>query len=349
MSNIREITYQEAINEALYQEMERDEKVFVYGVGAADYKRTFNTTTGLVEKFGKNRCFETPISEDSLTGFAMGAALNGLRPVYVHGRMDFLILSFNQLVNMISCARYNAGGNISLPIVIRGIMGRGWGQGSQHSKSLYSVFCHIPGLKVVAPTTPHDAKGLLISAIRDNNPVIFIEHRWLHWQNGMVDKDPYVIPIGKSNKLRNGKDITIVGISWMNAEAFKAAQILEKYGIDVEIIDPRTLSPLDDSLIIESVNKTGNCIIADYDWINCGLSAEIASIVSKKCFGTLKNPVERIGFAPCPCPTARHLENEFFPNAKDIIRAIERMLKLKEIDLSHEEFFSYTNKFKGPF
>jgi len=349
MSKKRQITFCEALNEALYQEMKRDEKVFVYGVGVPDYKKVFSTTDKLVEKFGEERCFDTPISEDSLTGFGMGAAINGFRPVYIQIRMDFLALSFNQLVNMISCARYNTGGQISVPLVIRGLIGRGWGQGSQHSKSLHSVFCHIPGLKVVAPTTPSDAKGLLIASIRDNNPVIFVEHRWLYWQKGPVKKEIYTIPLGSANKLRSGKDLTIVGISWMNVEAFKAAEILSKKGIEIEIIDPRTLHPLNDSMIIESVNKTGYCLVADCDWIESGISSEIASRVSKKCFNSLKHPVERIGFAPCPCPTARHLEDEFYPNAEDIIRMIEKMLGIKKIDLTGEQFYSFANKFKGPF
>lgn len=349
MNENRLITYSEAINEALFQEMEKDEKVFVYGVGAADYKRTFGTTNGLVETYGKHRCFETPISEDSLTGFGLGAAINGMRPVQIHGRMDFLIVSFNQLVNMVSCARYNSGGNLSIPMVLRGIVGRGWGQGSQHSKTLYSIFCHIPGLKVVAPTTPYDAKGLLISSIRDNNPIIFVEHRWLYNQKGHVDKKSYSVPIGVGSKIRNGKDLTIVGISWMNVESHKAAQILSRRGIEIEIIDPRTLYPLDNNIIIESVNKTGHCIVADYDWLNCGLSAEISSMVSNKCFYNLKKPVERIGFEECPCPTARHLENKFYPNAITIIRMVEKMLNLEEIDLSNEEFYSATNTFRGPF
>src|SRR3990167_10203523 len=185
----RIITYKEAINEALIEEMERDENIFVYGLDVDDHKRIFGTTNNLVEKFGKKRCFSTPLSEDAMTGLALGAAISGLRPIHVHIRVDFLLLAMNQLVNMISNFRYVTGGKVKVPIVIRAIIGRGWGQGPQHSKSLFSYFTHIPGLKVVAPTTPRDAKGLLISSIRDDNPVIFFEHRWLYDISGDVPKD----------------------------------------------------------------------------------------------------------------------------------------------------------------
>jgi pyruvate dehydrogenase E1 component beta subunit len=190
---------------------------------------------------------------------------------------------------------------------------------------------------------------LLISAIRDNNPVLFIEHRWLYWQNGHVPEDTYQIEIGKPNVIRKGKDITIVATSWMNVEAAMAASILMRQGVEVEIIDPRAAAPLNDQIIIDSVNKTGRCIIADNDWLHCGLSAEIATRVYQKCFGRLKAPVVRIGFADSPTPTARVLENEFYPNAATIVRAVERELKLKPIDLSQENFFSHENRFKGPF
>ncbi len=346
---MRKITYCEALREAMIQEMERDKSVFVYGIGVPDHKAIFGSTSGLVEKFGKERCFDTPLSEDAMTGFGLGAALNGLRPVHIHIRMDFMALAFNQIANMLSSYKFSAGGQLKVPMVIRGIIGRGWGQGFQHSKSMYSVFAHIPGLKVVLPTTAYDAKGLLISAIREDSPVIFIEHRWLYWQEGDVPEKPYSIPIGKGNILRKGKDITIVATSWMNVEAAKAADILEKQGVSLEIVDPRTISPLNDELIIESVNKTGHCIVADNDWVFCGLSAEIAARVSVKCFGKLKSPVERIGFAQTPCPTARHLENRFYPNAINIIRAVEKKLRLKRIDLSGEEFYSHEKKFRGSF
>ena len=234
-------------------------------------------------------------------------------------------------------------------MVIRTIVGRGWGQGFQHSKTMHSVFAHIPGLKIVLPTTAYDAKGLLISAIRDDNPVIVFEHRWLYWQEGEVPEEPYTIPIGEGNILRKGDDITIVATSWMNVEADFAADILEKRGISVEIVDPRTIAPLNDELIIKSVQRTGHCIVVDNDWLHCGFSAEIAARVSEKCFNDLEKPVKRIGFAEIPCPTARHLENEFYPNAKNIIREAENMLELEHMDFTGIEFYSHEKRFKGPF
>lgn len=349
MSSPRKITYCQAINEALAQEMERDSSVFVYGIGVPDHKGIFGSTLGLAKRFGKSRCFDTPLSEDSLTGFGVGAAINGLRPIHVHMRVDFFILAMNQLANTVSSYRYLMGGKLKVPMVMRAVIGRGWGQGCQHSKSIYSVFAHIPGLKVVMPTTSMDAKGLLISAIREDNPVIIIEHRWLYWQKGEVPQKPFTIPLGEPNILQRGKDVTIVACSWMNVEALKAREILARRGVSVEIVDPRIIAPLNDEVIVKSVKKTGRCIVADNDWLHCGFSAEVAARVAQKCFDKLKYPVQRIGFAPTPCPTARHLEDEFYPNAINIIRTIEKMLKLKPIDLSKEEFYSYENKFKGPF
>ncbi|MCM8797733.1 MAG: alpha-ketoacid dehydrogenase subunit beta [Candidatus Omnitrophica bacterium] len=333
----------------MMQEMERDGNVFVYGIGVPDHKAVFGSTYGLAEKFGKTRCFDTPLSEEAMTGFGLGAALNGMRPIHIHIRIDFMLLAFNQIVNMISSCRYASCGQLNVPLVIRGVIGRGWGQGFQHSKSMYAVFAHIPGIKVVLPTTPYDAKGLLISAIRDDNPVIVIEHRWLYWQEGEVPEEEYTIPFGKGNVLRRGEDITIVATSWMNVEAVTAAEILSKHGVSVEVIDPRTISPLNDDLIINSVKKTGRCIVADNDWVFCGFSAEIAARVSAKCFGSLKTPVRRIGFAQTPCPTARHLENEFYPNARNIVREAEDMLGLKPLNLDGIEFYSHERRFKGPF
>ena len=346
---MRKISYCEALNEAMFQEMERDPSVFVYGIGVPDHKRIFGTTIGLLEKFGPERCFDTPLSEDAMTGFGLGAAINGLRPIHIHIRVDFLLLAMNQLANMISSYRYTSAGKLKVPLVIRAIIGRGWGQGSQHSKSMYSVFTHIPGLTVVLPTTPGDAKGLLISAIRDDNPVMLIEHRWLYWQEGEVPEEPYTIPLGEANVLREGKDVTVVATSWMNTEALKAADILGKRGVDIEIVDPRTIAPFNEELIVKSVEKTGYCIVADNDWVNCGFSAEVAARVSELCFNSLKSPVHRIGFAFAPCPSTRPLEDCFYPNAIDIIRAVEKKLQLQPTNLSNEEFYSYENKFKGPF
>lgn len=347
---MRTISYRLALNEAIIQEMQRDENVFLYGLDVTDHKAIFGSTTGLVEKFGKSRCFGTPLSEDAMTGFGLGAALNGMRPIHVHIRADFLMLAMNQIVNMISCYRYMTGGKLSIPLVIRAVIGRGWGQSFQHSKSLHSFFSHIPGLKVVMPTTPNDAKGLLISSIRDDNPVIFLEHRWLYDVIGEVPEESYTIPLGESRILHAGSDLTVVATSWMNIEALKAAEILKrKQGIHITVIDPRTIAPFNEEEIVTSVKKTGHCLVADYDWVNCGFGSEVAARISEACFGELKSPVTRLGFSASPCPSTRPLENKFYPNAITIIKAVEEKLKLSPTDLTEEEFYSYENKFKGPF
>jgi pyruvate dehydrogenase E1 component beta subunit len=346
---MRKISYREALNEATAQEMGRDPNIFVYGIGVPDHKKIFGSTAGLVERFGADRCFDTPLSESALTGFGLGAAINGMRPIHIHMRADFMLLAMNQLANMISSYRYVSGGELDVPMVIRAIIGKGWGQGCQHSKSMYSVFAHIPGLKVVLPTTPRDAKGLLISAIRDNNPVICVEHRLLYDVSDEVPEEPFAIPLGEANILNKGKDLTIVATSWMNVEAIKAAEILARRGIGIEVIDPRTIAPFNDELIIKSVKKTGHCIVADNDWLDCGFSAEVAARVSEKCFGKLKSPVQRIGFASTPCPCTRPLENAFYSNAINLIRLAESKLKLRPADLSSEDFYSYEHRFRGPF
>jgi len=345
----RLITYVEAIAEAQRQEMERDPSVFLYGLDVTDHKKIFGSTKGL-EKFESKRFFATPLSEEAMMGVGLGAALNGLRPVNVHIRVDFVLLAINQLMNMVASARFGSGGALKVPMVIRAVIGRGWGQAFQHSKSMQSMFAHIPGLKVIMPSNPYDAKGLLIAAIQDDNPVVMLEHRWSYWMEGNVPKEPYSVPLGKARVLRKGKDITIIATSWMNVEASKAAEILlRKQGIQVEIIDPRTIYPLDEETIIKSVQKTGHCIVADYDWEFCGFSAEVASRVSEKCFGKLKSPVTRIAFPHTHCATTRPLENAFYPNAVDIIRVVEKKLKLHTTNVSDEEFYSWENRFKGPF
>ncbi len=346
---MRTATFCDALNEATVQEMERDSRVFVYGIGVPDHKKIFGSTAHILERFGPERCVDTPISEDCMTGFGLGAAINGLRPVHIHIRVDFLLLAMNQLANMVSSFAYGSAGHMNVPLVIRAVVGRGWGQGYQHSKTMHSTFAHIPGLKVVAPTTVADAKGLLVSAIRDDNPVIVLEHRWLYWQEAPLPSGDFTVRIGEPSIIREGKDLTVIATSWMNVEAVKAADILARRGVHIEIVDPRTLAPLEDEMLVASVEKTRNCIVADNDWSFCGFGAEVAARISEKCFGKLKSPVERIGFAHVPCPTSRHLENEFYPNAVQIIRAVERKLGLSPTDLSGENFYSHENRFKGPF
>lgn len=345
----RFITYEQSIAETLRQEMERDPNVFVYGLDVTDHKKIFGSTKGL-EQFPEKRFFATPLAEEAMTGVGLGAAINGLRPVHIHIRVDFLLLAMNQLANMVAPARFGSGGKLRVPLVIRAVIGRGWGQAFQHSKSLQSVFAHIPGLKVVMPSSAYDVKGLLAAAIRDDNPVIFLEHRWLYWMEGQVPEEPYIVPLGKARVAREGKDVTIIATSWMNVEAYKAAEILHhKHGVEAEIVDPRTIYPLDTETIVASAKKTRQVIVADYGWEFCGFSAEVAALVSEQCFGKLKSPVTRIAFPHTQCPTTRPLENEFYPNAVDIIRAVEKKLNLQKADLSKEEFYSWENRFKGPF
>ncbi len=345
----RMITYRQALNEAMVAEMRRDANVFIYGIDVADHKRTFGSGNGILEEFGKDRCFSTPLAEDSMTSFGLGAAISGLRPIHVHMRVDFMILAMNEITNMIASFSYGACGKMKVPMVIRAVIGRGWGQSWQHSKTLHSWFAHIPGLKVVMPSRPCDAKDMLISAIRDDNPVVFIEHRWLYDVIGQVSEDNNPDTLTGCKVLRSGSDITVLAVSWMNVEALKAAEVLQKHGISLEVIDVRSISPFDDATVIESVKKTGHLIVADYDWLHCGFTAEVSARVYEKCRDNLKSSITRIGFAQAHCPCSRPLEIAFYPSAINIIRSAEEKMGSPEIDLSREEFYSYEKKFKGPF
>jgi len=346
---VRLLSYCDALREAMTQEMDRDPTVFTYGIGIPTHAKVFGSVAGLVERFGPDRCMDTPISEEAMTGFGLGAAVGGLRPVHIHIRPDFLILAMNQLVNMVSTYAYSTRGERGVPLTIRAVVGRGWGQGYQHSKSLHSFFAHVPGLKVVAPTRARDAKGLLTAAIRDDNPVIVLEHRWLYWAEDEVPEEPYTTPIGPGVRLRGGNDLTIVATSWMVVEALRAAELLARVGVGVEVVDVRTLAPFDDTVVLESVEKTGRCLVADNDWVDCGFGAEVAARVSEKCFDALRGPVRRVGWAHTPCPTVRCLENEFYPNAATLVRTAEEMLKLSAMNLSGEDFYSHERRFRGPF
>ncbi len=314
----REISYADALYEAAAGEMERDPSVFVFGLGVDDPKGMYGTTKDLQVRFGADRNFDTPLSEDAMTGVAIGAALAGMRPIHVHQRFDFLLLCMNQLVNVAAKWSYTFAGAVKVPIVVRSIIGRSWGQGAQHSQALHSMFMHVPGLKVVAPTTPHDAKGCMIAAIRDNNPVIFMEHRMLYGHRGVVPEESYEVPFGKARILKEGDNITIVAISHMVVESLRAASHLESVGVHAEIIDPVSLSPLDIETIVQSVSKTGRLLVVDNAWTACGASAEIISQVIERLQGKRAVQVSRMGFAPVPCPTTKPLENLFYPNARTI-------------------------------
>ena len=345
---IQKLSFPDALNLAMVREMESDPDVFGFGVDAQDHKRTFGSGKGLVEKFGERRFFGSPLSEAGATGIAIGAALSGLRPIHIHARADFVLLCMNQLANMASNKAYMSKGKLRVPLVVRAVIGRSWGQGPQHSKSMHAMFAHVPGLKVVLPASPQDGYSLLRSAIRDDNPVIFLEHRWLYDVTGEVD-DELTVPLGTGKVVREGSAVSIVACSWMTVEAMQAARILAEHGVDAEVVDVRTVTPLDTAAIVASVRKTGRVIIADYDWTFCGLSAEVAAQVTEHCFTALKAPPTRLGFAPVPCPTTRPLENLFYPSALHIVRAAERLLDLPEIDVSGEVFNEYERRFKGPF
>jgi len=346
----RSLSFIEAICEATRQEMDIDPSVIVMGLGVDDPKAILGTTQGIAQRFGPDRIFDTPLSEDGMTGVAIGMALAGLRPIHVHTRMDFLLLAMNQLVNVAAKTHYMYGGQESVPLVVRAIIGKSWGQGAQHSQALYSYFMHIPGLKVVVPTTPYDAKGCLIEAIRDNNPVIFVEHRLLYFQKCPVPEQLYAIQPGKARVTVVGKDITLIGISYMQLECLRAQKYLEGVGISAEVIDPIWLSPLDITTIVNSVRKTKRLLVADNAWLTCGASAEIIAQVVESIQGTCDIQVKRMGFAYTPCPTTPALEDQFYPNARQVASEVHKMI-LPDAPLWIPDYRADLKavEFKGPF
>ncbi len=321
----RVISYAEALREATEQEMERDPRVIVMGQGVDDFKGFYGTTLGLAERFGSQRVFDLPLSEEGTMGIAVGAALAGLRPIHTHIRMDFLLLAMNQLVNIAAKSHYMYGGRVSVPLVVRTVIGRSWGQGAQHSQGLHALFMHIPGLRVVAPTTPYDAKGLLIQSLRDDNPVVFIEHRLLHGQQGYVPAESYTVPFGQARVLAPGDDVTLVGVSHAVVECLRARQALAEAGIAAEVIDPVSLSPLDVPTIAASVSRTGRLVVVDSSWTFCGASAEIVTAVAEA-LGTGFS-FRRLGFAPVVCPTTKALENLYYPTPQTIAAAAHDLVR----------------------
>lgn len=322
----RQLRFSDAVREAQDQCMEHDPTVYLVGLGVPDPKGIFNTTTGLVEKYGRERVMDMPLAENGMTGVAIGSALAGMRPILTHQRMDFAILSMEQIVNQAAKWHFMFGGQGRVPLVIRMVVGRGWGQGPQHSQSLHSWFAHIPGLKVVMPATAHDAKGLLIASIEDDNPVIFIEHRWLHGVLDHVPEEMYRVPIGKARIMRSGKDVTLVGASYMSLEAWRAGEMLAKEGVDAEVVDLRTLRPLDEATVLESVRKTGRLIVADHSWKAFGLSGEIVALAAEQAFSSLKAPPVRIALPDIPVPSSPALADDYYPRAPHIAAAALRML-----------------------
>ena len=324
---MRKLNFALAINEALHQMMEADESVFLMGQGVKSPWYVGNTAKDLLERFGSDRVIDTPVSENAMTGAAVGAAIVGMRSVVVHPRMDFMMYAFDPIINEAANWYYMNGGNSSVPVVIWGIINRGGEQAAQHSQAIHAIFAHIPGLKVVMPANAYDAKGLMISAIKDNNPVVFIDDRWLHGVEDEVPEEDYEVPIGKAAVRREGSDVSIVATSYMVKLAGEAAEVLGQEGIGVEIVDLRTVKPLDKAAIVASVKKTGRLVVADGGWRSFGVAAEIEAVVFEEAFRDMKAPPVRVTLPDIPAPAARTLEKAYYPSAGDIIAAVRTVLK----------------------
>jgi pyruvate/2-oxoglutarate/acetoin dehydrogenase E1 component len=323
------ISYAQAINETLHQMLESDTRVFVIGQGVTSPWYVGTTTVGLIDRFGIKRIIDTPVSENGITGVAVGAALAGMRPVLVHPRMDFMYYAMDQIANHAANWHYMFGGQLSVPLTIWAIINRGGEQAAQHSQALQAIFTHIPGLKVVMPGNPYDAKGLLVASIKDDNPVVYIDDRWLYDYEGEVPEELYSVPIGKGILRKEGKDVTVVATSCMVSEASEAAEILHKEGIDIEVIDLRSLKPLDENLLFNSVEKTGRLVIADGGWKTCGIGSEIsARLAESTIFKRLKAPIMRVSLPDAPAPASSALEEVYYPKAQDIILAVKKIVKV---------------------
>jgi pyruvate/2-oxoglutarate/acetoin dehydrogenase E1 component len=322
----RVLSYADAINEALALALDIDPNVLVLGQGVNDAKGMFGVTTGLHKKFGVDRVFDTPLSEEGLMGICTGAALTGTRPVYLHNRPDFLLLAFNQIVSHASKFHWMDNGEANVPLVVWAAIGRGWGSGAQHSQAVQGLLLGIPGLKILMPSTPYDAKGLMLTAIADNNPVFIFEHRWCMRKKGAVPEGIYKVPLGKGVYRRNGKDITVVGTSHTLEIAIEAVDELAKEGISADVIDLRTLKPLDEEIIFESVKRTGRILVVDTGWQLGGVCAEICCMVAEKAFHDLKGPVRRVGLPDVPTPAGFTLEQYFYPDKANITQVIKEMV-----------------------
>lgn len=322
----REIMYREALNEAFAEEMARDNKVFVMGEGIAERGGSYKVTAGLLEKFGAKRVFDTPISENGFTGAGVGAALTGMRPVVEILFVDFSMLILDQIINQAAKFRFMSGNTASVPLVVRTQGGIGNGLAAQHSQSLEAIFYHIPGLRVVMPSTPYDAKGLLKAAIRCDDPVIFIEHKLLYMNKGEVPEEEYVIPLGEADVKKEGADLTIVAWSGMIPKVLEATEILSKAGISAEVVDPRSLVPLDKKTILKSVKKTEHVLIVQEAVRRGGVGSDISSIIQEEAFDYLDSPVKILGGLNTPCPFNLNLEKLVIPQVDDIVRAAKEVL-----------------------
>lgn len=306
--------------------MSIDSSVFLVGQGVKSPWYVGTAAKDLLKVFGDRRVIDTPVSENSITGAAVGSALSGMHPIVVHPRMDFMFYAFDPIINQAANWSYMNGGRLSVPVVFWSIINRGGEQAAQHSQALHALFAHIPGLKVVMPSTPYDAKGLMISAIKDGNPVVYIDDRWLHNIEGDVPEEIYEVPIGKGIIRRKGNDVTLVAVSFIMHQALEAAAELAKENIGVEIIDLRTIKPLDKDLVLESVRKTGRLAVADLGWKTYGLAAEISAFVFEEAFDSLKAPFVRVTLPDLPAPASSVLESAYYPTTRDIVRAIRGMV-----------------------
>ncbi|HWC29206.1 MAG TPA: alpha-ketoacid dehydrogenase subunit beta [Dehalococcoidia bacterium] len=321
-----EITYLEAINQALHEEMARDPDVFMAGIDIAQRGDVFGATQGIYSKYGNERIMDTPIAESGIMGLAIGAAARGLRPVVTVMFMDFIGVCFDQILNQMAKMKYMYGGKVTLPLTVLTNAGAGTSSAAQHSQSLEVLLCHIPGLKVVMASTPYDAKGLMKASIREDNPVFFVQHKRLGRTRGEVPEGDYEVPLGKGKVVREGKDITLVATSWMVHEALAAADKLAERGIEAEVVDPRTLVPLDMETIVESVKKTHRVVVAHEAVRFCGIGGEIAAQITEEAFDYLDGPPLRIGAPSSPVPYSPVLEKEWVPDSEDIIAAANTLV-----------------------
>ena len=321
---MREITYAEAINEAHRFTMRENPEVILFGENVSSNWRA--ATKGLKEEFGRERVRDAPITETAFIGAGVGAAVAGMRPIVELMLVDFSLVAMDQVLNQMAKTTYMTGGSVNVPMVLRVIYGAGGGNAATHSESLYGLYAHMPGMKIVVPSTPYDAKGLLITAVHDPNPVVFFEHRLLYSARGHVPEEPYEVPFGVANLLREGSDVTVVAVGKMVGEAVKAADEL-KGRVSVEVLDPRTLVPLDEEAVLRSVHKTGRLVVVDEDYERCGFSAEVAAVAAEKGFHSLKAPVSRVANPNVPIPFNRGLERHVLPDAEKIVRAIKSVVK----------------------
>ena len=330
--HMRQLTYAQAIREGHAQLLASDPRVFVAGQGLWSPWYAGGSLEGLEKVFGQQRILDSPVSENAVTGMCVGAALAGMRPIVFHPRMDFMLLAVDPIVNQAANWSYLFAGRVTVPIVIRAVINRGGEQGAQHSQALHSMFMHVPGLKVVMPSTPADAKGLLAAAVADPNPVLYIDDRWLYSAAAHVPEELYTTPIGKAAYRRrltsnSGASVTLVGISYMAHKAVEAAALLADQGVDTEVIDLRSLKPWDQECVLESVRKTGRAVVCDSGWRTAGASAEIAATIAGEAFHDLEAPVERVTLPDAPAPVSSVEEQAYYPTAEDIVAAALRTLR----------------------